>query len=873
MSLASMPGLNSGRLYPGLLLQGRYRIIAQVGKGGMGEVYKAEDTKVGELVALKLLPDALASDPDAIRRLIEEVRLARRVTHPSVCRVHDVGEHEGRAFLTMEYVDGENFASIFRRIGKLPQDKGLMVAHEICAGLAAAHEQFILHRDLKPANILLDGNGHAKIADFGLAGLEEELKHSRVRAGTPAYMAPEQLRGMGVTVQSDVYAVGLLLFEIFTGKPVFRPKTIDELMEMQDAPPPSPTAANPLLEPRIERVILWCLERDPAKRPPSMRAVSAALPGGGTLAAVLMAGQTPSPEQVAAAGERGRLSPAWGAALAAVFAALVVIVMSAANHALLVQRVPLERSAQTLSERARDIVDALGYDASVKHRAYGFDVYEELLGKLAERDQSASRWDMLSRVRPAAIDFWYRQSPVPMVPVNGLGRVTFVDPPFDGPGMLTIRLDPQGRLREFASMVVQIRLTDSPEDRVIPSPKVSTPVDWGVAFDAAGLDIARFRPTDPARYPSLFATERFAWLGEYPESPDERIRIEGASLEGRVVAFRVVEERWARAAMWWAVPTTPAQRLGKLLSLTVLVVSGLGAVVLAGINLFYRRGDRVGAFRLAMVMAGIAFLAHLLQADHQRNLEAEIRLFASAGIESMRAGMWFWLLYVALEPYVRRLWPESLISWSRLVAGRVRDPLVGQHVIAGGVLGAGCAILVYVETLVTGWAGFPPAQPYVSPRFGVNVLQGGLAPVGVSLDMISAAVEYGLATLMLIVLVRFISRREWIAASFFGAVQTSVWTLTTGHSPLAWGVYGVMSLLAAVALVRFGLLSLVVGVLFYGLLTAFPVVMDVSRWYAPITLFAIGAVAVLFVLATLTATGVIRHASEAPELDGLTSAP
>ncbi len=849
------------------MLADRYRVIGQVGKGGMGEVYKAEDTRVGEIVAVKLLPDALAADPDAIRRLLEEVRLARRVTHPSVCRVHDVGEHEGRNFLTMEYVDGENFSSLLRRIGRLPQDKGLMVAHEICAGLAAAHEQFILHRDLKPANILLDGNGHAKIADFGLAGLEEDLKTSRVRAGTPAYMAPEQLRGLGVTAQSDIYAVGLLLFEIFTGKPVFRPKTIQELMELHDAPPPSPTAANPLLEPQIERVILWCLERDPAKRPPSMRAVSAALPGGGPLAAARLAGQTPTPEQVAAAGSRVRMTPLWAGLASTLFVLLLAVAMMGGNRAQLVQRVPLERSTQTLAERARDIVRDAGYDASVPHRAYAFDVYEELLGKFAQRDESASRWDRLSRVRPAAIDFWFRQSPVPLRPINGRGRVTYSDPPFEGPGMITIRLDPKGQLRELAVMVEQIRLTPFPEDAVIVPRGLEGPVDWSVLFRAAGLDADKFTPVAPARYPSLFATQRYAWEGVYPESPDERIRVEAAALEGRAVAFRIVELNWARAAMWWSVPSTPAQRLGRVLAVLVVVVSGVGAVVLAGLNLYYRRGDRTGAFRLALVMAAIALLAHVLQADHQRDLESEIWLFASAGIESMRAGMWFWLLYVALEPYVRRLWPETLISWSRLMAGRVRDPLVGQHVVVGCVLGSLCAVLLYVEILLPGLAGFPPAQPYVSPRFGVNALQGGLAPAGVSLEMVAAAVEYGMATMMLLVLVRFLARREWIAATTFGVLQTSVWTLTSGHSPLSWGVYGLMSVVAAVAIVRFGLLALVVGVLCYGLLTAFPVVMDVSRWYAPITIFAIGTVLVPFVLAMFVATGIIRGREDPTDLD------
>jgi serine/threonine-protein kinase len=156
---------NEGRFLPGRLIAGRYRIIALLGKGGMGEVYRADDLTLGQAVAMKFLPDEAARDEGLLDRFRNEVRIARRVSHPNVCRVYDVGDVEGQTFFTMEYVDGEDLASLLRRIGRLPPDKALEIARQLCAGLAAAHAKGVLHRDLKPANVMLDGRGQVVITD------------------------------------------------------------------------------------------------------------------------------------------------------------------------------------------------------------------------------------------------------------------------------------------------------------------------------------------------------------------------------------------------------------------------------------------------------------------------------------------------------------------------------------------------------------------------------------------------------------------------------------------------------------------------------------------------------------------------------------
>src|SRR5438067_1097594 len=299
---------------PGVVFAGRFRIVALVGRGGMGEVYRADDLKLGQPDALKLLPEPLAADPALLAQFHNEVRVAREVSHRNVCRTYDIGDAGGRHFISMEYVDGEDLSSLLRRIGRFPQDRAVEVARQICAGLAAAHERGVLHRDLKPANIMIDRQGQVRITDFGLASLAGSVDD--VRAGTPAYMAPEQLAGKEVTQRSDVFALGLVLFELFTGKRVFEPKTLNDLIALHDSGlVTTPSSVIPDLDPTVERAILRCLEREPARRPSSALAVSAALPGGDQLAAALAAGETPSPEMVAAAGEQSALQPAVGVAL------------------------------------------------------------------------------------------------------------------------------------------------------------------------------------------------------------------------------------------------------------------------------------------------------------------------------------------------------------------------------------------------------------------------------------------------------------------------------------------------------------------------------------------------------------------------------
>lgn len=271
-------------------------------------MYRADDQRLGQTVALKFLPVQLENDSDARHRLIAEVRNARAISHPNVCRVYDVGDIDGRYFLTMEYIDGEDLRSLLLRIGRLPSTKALEVARQLCAGLAAAHDRGVLHRDLKPANVMIDGRGKARIADFGLAVETGPGSSLADAAGTLAYMAPEIFEHKPPTVQSDRYAFGLILYETYTGKRPFTASTAGDWQRAHsDSTPTHPSSIVAEIEPAVERIILRCLEKDPARRPASAMQVAAALPGGDPLAAAIAAGETPSPELVAASGEEGTL--------------------------------------------------------------------------------------------------------------------------------------------------------------------------------------------------------------------------------------------------------------------------------------------------------------------------------------------------------------------------------------------------------------------------------------------------------------------------------------------------------------------------------------------------------------------------------------
>lgn len=275
--------LNEKRFIAGALFAGRFQIVALQGRGGMGQVYRADDLELGQPVALKFL-SRFRADSRARARLRTEVRLARQISHPHVCRVYDIGEADGELYLSMEYVDGEDLATSLKRVGRVPPLDAIEIARGICTGLAAAHAKGVLHRDLKPGNIMLDTRGEVRIMDFGLAATAAQLLDAAdVRSGTPAYMAPEQLEGRAATPCSDIYALGLVLFELFTGRQPFDGRSADDFLRVRRTlPSAAPSTLVPGLDPAIDRTILRCLEPDPGMRPASALEVETSLRESGS---------------------------------------------------------------------------------------------------------------------------------------------------------------------------------------------------------------------------------------------------------------------------------------------------------------------------------------------------------------------------------------------------------------------------------------------------------------------------------------------------------------------------------------------------------------------------------------------------------------
>jgi eukaryotic-like serine/threonine-protein kinase len=275
----------SVKLEPGTLFADRYEVLGTLGKGGMGVVYRAHDRKLDEDVALKLLrPDVIKDDPSMLDRFKQEIKLARRVSHRNVLRTHDFDETNGIPYISMEYVEGVTLKDVIRQRGAMPLGVGLRIAKQMCQGLEAAHHERVVHRDIKPHNMLImPETGNLKIMDFGISRsfevkAGEGITSTGVVMGTPDYMPPEQAQGEPADARSDIYSLGVVFFEIFTGRlPFTGANAMAVVVSHIQQPPPTPRSVNPRLPEALETIILRCLEKDPADRYPNVEAIVEAL--------------------------------------------------------------------------------------------------------------------------------------------------------------------------------------------------------------------------------------------------------------------------------------------------------------------------------------------------------------------------------------------------------------------------------------------------------------------------------------------------------------------------------------------------------------------------------------------------------------------
>jgi serine/threonine-protein kinase len=802
---------DEGRFLPGTLLGGRYRILTLLGRGGMGEVYRAMDLTLGQSVALKFLPEEAARNQALLERFHGEVRVARLVSHPNVCRVYDIGQVEGMPFISMEYVDGEDLASLLTRIGRLPADKAVETGRKLCAGLAAAHDRGVIHRDLKPQNIMINKRGEVVIMDFGLAAIANELTGAEARNGTPAYMSPEQIKGGTVTAKSDIYALGLVLYELFTGKRPFDAHNLQQLIDMQEAAQltnMSTVAAD--IDPAVEKVIRRCLEPDPVKRPASALGVLAALPGGDPLAAALAAGETPSPELVAAAGKLEGMPRRYSVPCMVLVVLFLLATIPIRQTRTAMVHSGLDQTPEVLAHDGREMAASFGYPQKPADTAVWLNHRGDILTALFRRPEPHP-WDEWLVWEPA-INAVYRESPLAMIAAP-LGKVDSLRPPMNVPGMSRTVLGGNGRLLEFSAIP---RGYD---------PELVPPAAPETVFRAMRLDLAKFGDTKPLKLPTTPFDQWRAWKGPHPMFPDMQLQVEAAWWKGRVVSARVLYP-WDQKPD--AAESASVLQTRDVWMAAMVAIAAFFVILMARRNWTLGRADRMGAFHIALA-------SFLLQAVawagtfHPAADMAIFKLFLNAVADWLLGAAVLWFAYLALEPELRARWPHSIVTWNRVLAGRWRDAQVGSHILIGATAGLGIWIFFKAVIIIVS----RHTQP-VDWDVSLGGLLGARHWIGVHAAGANDGLETGLFVFMTIFAMRQFLRRELFAALAAAALFTM--SLEDVRGP-EWWLLGLIYLVAVSALIyvllRFGLVATIAAVFFIDALNNMVLGTDLNAWYIP----------------------------------------
>ncbi|WP_031499788.1 serine/threonine-protein kinase [Bryobacter aggregatus] len=821
-SHSSQPHPIEGRFPPGTLLNGRYRIIALLGRGGMGEVYRATDLTLGQSVALKFLPHLVDNDPRWLERFHSEVRIARQVSHPNVCRVYDIGESEGLPFLSMEYVDGEDLSTLLLRIGRLPTDKALEISRKICAGLAAAHDRGVIHRDLKPQNIMLDKRGEVLICDFGLAAVADQLSGPESRQGTPAYMAPEQLKGTEVTQQSDIYSLGLVLYEIFTARKAYSGTTANELLNQQEAM--SITSMISLatdIDPSVEKVIRLCLDPTPAHRPKTALIVSAGLPGGDPLTAALAAGQTPSPELVAASRSEG-LGRRHSIPLLAFCLLFLASFPFFKGHIETLDYTPLDLAPAALQARSQELIKTFGYP----EKPMDWEQFFETRGgvKTWLEKQNSRDWNKLFAAE-SPILYAYRQSN-DYLTESPDGLVRWNRPGFDAPGMVRLMLDSMGNLILFEA---------------IPSRKEESPtIPWNEnhLFEAMSFDRSKFAEAPALRTPGSVFDQRVSLRGPHPRLPGTTVDLQYTTWKGRLTSL-YIQAPWSPPISDSGRMLDKAQNVQQHFITLALLGFLFFSASLAHKNWISNRADRRGAFHLFVIRMILLLSAWLLSAHYIPDL----RMFSFAGFaiaEALLSGLVLWQLYLALEPALRARWPKSIITWNRILSGNFTDPAVGSHILMGVAMG----IIITSAFLVRDWFSFQRSGLLSTGNISDLSTRDWIAS---HLLIANSSLSVGLLFFFVIFGLKVLFRRE-LPAIVVSAILLSLTNGQLFQSQNVWldaGVYTLISLFIMIGLIRFGLLTTLVAVFITNSLGRAATSTDPFDWFMPFTITTLVMAAVL----------------------------
>ena len=442
--------------------------------------------------------------------------------------------------------------------------------------------------------------------------------------------------------------------------------------------------------------------------------MAAALPGGDPLAAALAAGETPSPEMVAAASDEGSIRP--GLAVLALIGAAVLLAAAVVVYNRATSPLSFERSPYGLADRARDLLARLGCAEKPEGRAWGYIRDRDLQLRI----NTGPTPELVSAARAGRapiVRFWYRESPQHLVPDIG-DRVTPDDPPVRAAGASVVQMSTDGRL-------LSVRVVPGPDSIAGHS---AAEADWAPLFEAAGLDPSRFVPAPPRSTPPDFADSRAAWTGHAPDLPEARLRVEAAALQGAPVFFRLGLDEPAGAS---APPPGAVARMRLFFLLLAILFASIvcAALWLARQNLASGRGDRKGAGRVAVAVFAVEVLNWLASGSHAPVLGELWFLLRHLALYLLEAAI-VWLLYVALEPLVRRAAPAGLVSWTRLLAGRVRDPLVGRDLLLGSLMGIA---YFFTFSAAYSWEWASGRSPVLTPEVVTNLIGApGLIRGGVS---------------------------------------------------------------------------------------------------------------------------------------------
>jgi serine/threonine-protein kinase len=693
----------------------------------------------------------------------------------------------------MEYIDGEDLSGVLRRLGRPSQEKAIEIARQICLGLASAHENNVLHRDLKPANIMIDGRGRVRITDFGLAGFLEELEKSESRAGTPAYMAPEQLTHGKVSARSDIYSLGLILYELFTGKGVFETNDIEELKRRHTSGTVStPSSITQEIDPAVERVVMRCLEHEPEQRPQSVYQVLAALPGGDPLAAALAAGETPSPELVANVRDAGGLSPPIAVGLVfAILVSLGLVYLFTAGSTVMPHRSPAR-----LSVVAEQIMEELGFGDLPRYSVSGYDFNFALQGSLYEVPQSSKQ--LRESTWPPRYRYWRRWSDGDFLltddhfPENA---------PVDQPGRTaTIALDSTGRL---LALSVPPALVGSTE-------VVTGEIDWSPIFERAKLNQNEATLMATKTTPSIFCDTVVAWRIDIASDDRDPVIVLAGAVNGRPNYFEFVGLQGDMMPKHAPVLTYSFIKY-------IWIAFNIVMIFLACRNLRAGRVDHSKALRCALLLGGLyAAMEITAMSLGGLNLDSKVTSLGDGrglGHFLMHA-IEAWLYYMAIEPYVRRVWPRMLIGLIRVLSGRLRNPAVGGEVLIGLVVGCLLIALLMIVVAVEWRLIADDAVHLANPISLRTIMSPGHYLINRA-HVVAWAVLGGLTWAGVVVLIRLLVRHPPTSAVLSVVViflmDIGLFLLLVGSSPWGAAVYGIgMGVCLVWLLTRIGVLAAIV---------------------------------------------------------------